>query len=170
MILAAGGLLSVNPGLLVWTLVTFLIVVLILRFTAWNRIIHSLDARAEKIHGDLEKAENLKKEAENLLSSYQSKIQEAKDDALAIVNEAKSDANNLKKKALEETQAEINAEKEHSIREIELAKIKALNDIQKEVIELSITIAGQVLNKQLKAEDHSAFVNAEIVRLKKLEV
>jgi F-type H+-transporting ATPase subunit b len=170
LILAAGGLLNVNPGLLVWTLVTFLIVVLILRFTAWNRIIHSLDARADKIHKDIQQAENLKKEAENILATYNSKVQEAKDEALAIVNEAKSDANNLKIKATEDAKAEIHAEKEQSLKDIELSKLKALQEIQEEVIELSITIAGQIIEKQFTKDDYSSFVKSEIAKLKKLEV
>jgi F-type H+-transporting ATPase subunit b len=56
MYLAAGGLLDVNPGLLIWTIITFSIVVIILRKFAWNPIINALDERADKIHGDIEKA------------------------------------------------------------------------------------------------------------------
>ena len=104
--LAAGGLLDANPGLLVWTIITFLVVVFILRAFAWNPILHALDERAEKIHGDIEKADKIRKEAEELLATYNAKITAARDEALAIVSEANSDAVKLKAKTVHETQDE----------------------------------------------------------------
>ncbi len=170
--LAAEGLdlLSVNPGLLFWTLVTFLIVVIILKVFAWNPIIHALDERAEKIHGDIDKADKMRKEAEEALKAYQLKIADANKEANAILETAKSDANNLKNKTLEETQHELKSMKEQSLRDIELSKQKAVQEIQEQVIELSVSIAGQILEKKLKTEDHVAFVNNEIEKLKGLKV
>ncbi|MCB1193150.1 MAG: F0F1 ATP synthase subunit B [Leptospiraceae bacterium] len=170
--LAAEGLdlLSVNPGLLFWTLVTFLIVVIILKMFAWNPIIHALDERADKIHGDIDRADKLRKEAEEALESYREKIANANKEGNAILEEAKNDANNLRNKMLEETQQEIRTLKEQSLRDIELSKQKAVQEIQEQVIELSVSIAGQILEKKLKTEDHVAFVNNEIEKLKDLKV
>ncbi|MCX7999695.1 MAG: F0F1 ATP synthase subunit B [Leptospiraceae bacterium] len=171
MILAAGlDLLSVNPGLLVWTIVTFLIVVFILKTFAWGPILSALDARSEKIHGDLERAEKLKQEAETLLADYKSKIAKAQEEAQAIVNEAKSDASNLKSKMIQEANLEIERSKEQSLKEIELSRLKALQDIQKNVVELSVSIASKILEKQLKPEDHANFVNSELEKIKKVKL
>ena len=169
--LAAGGLnlLSVNPGLLVWTVITFSVVVFILWTFAWNPIIHALDARSEKVHGDLEKAETLRKDAETLLSDYKSKVAAAKDEANAIVNEAKNDATVLKNKMIADANTEIQARKDQSLRDIELSKMKALQEIQDSIVDLSVTIASKILEKQLKAEDHANFVKTEISNLKKMK-
>lgn len=167
--LAAGGLLDVNPGLLIWTLVTFTIVVIILRTFAWNPIVHALDARAEKIHGDIEKADKLRKDAEDLLASYNAKISSAKDEAIAIVNEAKSDATTLRNKMLHDAQNDIKALKDQAAKDIGLAKDKAIQDIQIHVVDLSVAIAGQILEKKLKAEDHAVFVKEEIAKLKNVK-
>jgi len=169
--LAAGGLnlLTVNPGLLVWTVITFSIVVLILWKFAWNPIIHALDERSEKVHGDLEKAETLRKDAETLLTEYKSKVAAAKDEANAIVNEAKNDATVLKNKMIADANAEIQARKDQSLRDIELSKMKALQEIQDSIVDLSVTIASKILEKQLKAEDHANFVKTEISNLKKMK-
>lgn len=166
--LASGGLnlLNVNPGLIIWTLVTFLVVVLILGKFAWKPIIESLDARADKIKSDLERAENLKKESEDLLTSYNEKISQAKEEAVSIVNEAKSDATALRNKMMAETQSEVKSLKDQSIREIELTKQKAVQELQEHVVDLSVAIAGQIIEKQLKAEDHSDYVKLEIAKLK----
>ena len=169
--LAAGlNLLNVNPGLLIWTLVTFTIVVLILWKFAWNPIIHALDARAEKIHGDIEKAEKLKKDAEGILASYNTQLQNARKEASEIVGEAGKDAKVLKDKTISDTQQEIKHLKEQATKEIELAKAKALQEIQEQVVELSVAIAGQILEKKLKSDEHSTFVKSEIARIKNLKV
>jgi F-type H+-transporting ATPase subunit b len=170
--LAAEGLdlLSVNPGLLFWTLVTFLVVVIILKIFAWNPIIRALDERADKIHGDIDRADKMRKEAEEALETYQQKIADANKETNAILEEAKNDANNLKNKTIEETQQEIKSLKEQSLRDIELSKQKAVQEIQEQVIELSVSIASQILEKKLKTEDHVAFVNNEIEKLKGLKI
>jgi F-type H+-transporting ATPase subunit b len=168
--LAAGGLLDVNPGLLIWTLITFLIVVFILKVFAWNPIIHALDERAEKIHGDIEKADKIRKDAEGLLASYNAKLTAARDEAIAIVNEANADATRLKAKTLQETQDEIKSLKEQSLKDIELAKNKAVQELQAHVVDLSVTIAGQILQTKIKSEDHAKYVQDEIAKLKNVKV
>lgn len=170
--LAAGGLnlLEVNPGLLIWTVITFLVVVLILKTFAWNPIVHALDARSEKIHGDLDRAEKLRGESEKLLSDYNAKLASAKEEAIAIVNEAKADATNLKNKMVQEATTEIQARKDQFIKDMELSKMKAIQEIQESVVDLSVSIASKILEKQLKPEDHANFVRAEINNLKKMKV
>lgn len=168
--LAAGGLLDVNPGLLIWTLITFLIVVFILKTFAWNPIIHALDERAEKIHGDIEKADKIRKDAEGLLASYNEKLTAARDEAIAIVNEANADATRLKAKTLQDTQDEMKSLKEQSLRDIELAKAKAVQEIQMQIVDLSVSIAGQILQSKIKPEDHAKFVQDEITKLKSVKV
>jgi F-type H+-transporting ATPase subunit b len=170
--LAAEGLdlLSVNPGLLFWTLVTFLIVVIVLKVFAWNPIIHALDERADKIHGDMDRADKMRREAEGTLKSYQQKIAEANKEANSILETARIDANNLKNKTLEETQQELKSMKDQSLKDIDLSKQKAVQEIQEQVVELSVSIASQILEKRLKTEDHVAFVNNEIEKLRNLKV
>ena len=167
--LAAGGLLDANPGLLVWTIITFLVVVFILRAFAWNPILHALDERAEKIHGDIEKADKIRKEAEELLATYNAKITAARDEALAIVSEANSDAVKLKAKTVHETQDEIKAIKEQSLKDIDLAKLKAVQELQAQVVDLSVMIASQILQKKVRSEDHAEFVKEEIAKLKSMK-
>lgn len=165
--LASGGLnlLNVNPGLIIWTLVTFIIVVIILGKFAWKPIIDALDARADKIKNDLEKAEKLRKESEELIAGYNEKINQAKEEAVSIVNEAKSDATNLRNKMMTDTQAEMKSLKEQSLKDIDLSKQKAVQELQEQVVNLSVAIAGQIIEKQLKAEDHSDYIKSEIAKL-----
>lgn len=168
--LATGGLLDANPGLLVWTIITFLVVVFILRKFAWNPILHALDERADKIHGDIDKADKIRKDAEGLLAEYNAKLLVARDEAIAIVNEASADATRLRAKSVQETQNEIRALREQSLKDIELAKLKAVQELQAQVVDLSVTIAGQILQTRLKPEDHAKYVQDEITKLKNVKV
>jgi len=101
-VLASGSfnLLEVHPGLVIWTLVTFLLVVGILKKFAWDTILHALDARAEKVEGDIKKAESTRAEAEKVLHDYKAKIQSSKDEADKIIAEAKKDGEVLTKRSL----------------------------------------------------------------------
>ncbi|AAN49980.1 F0F1 ATP synthase subunit B [Leptospira interrogans] len=169
-LLAAKGLslLDVNPGLVVWTLVTFLVVVLVLKKFAWDVILKALDERAETVQNDIKKASELRLEAEALLKDYEARLNSAKDEANAIVAEAKSDALKLKNKLLEETNGEVKAQKDQAVKEIELAKAKALGQLQAQIVEMTITVAAKVLEKQLKSEDYKAFIETELDKLGKL--
>ncbi|GBF50561.1 F0F1 ATP synthase subunit B [Leptospira ryugenii] len=171
-LLPASGfnLLKVNPGLVVWTLITFLIVVLVLKKFAWDKILHALEERSSGIQGDIDKAEALRKEAEKSLKDYQEKLRSATDEAHKIVEEAKKDATNLRQKMMEETNNEIKHSKDQAVREIDLAKAKALSEMQQQIVEMSVLIAGEILEKQLKKEDYSSFVESEISKLEKLKV
>ena len=170
--LAAGGLdlLKVNPGLVIWTLVTFLIVVFILKTFAWSPILKALDERAETIHSDIDKANNMRAESEALLKKYKEQIEGARDEASAIIAEAKTDANNLKTKMLADAHNEVKSLKDQATKEIGLAKAQAIQEIRNETIEMSITIAGQILQKQLKKEDYTSFAGSEMEKLKSLKI
>lgn len=71
---------------------------------------------------------------------------------------------------LEDTSSDIKHLKDQSLKDIELAKAKAVKELHESVVELSVQIAGQILEKKLKSEDYSSFVQAEIGRLKNLKV
>jgi len=168
--LASSGfnLLKVNPGLVVWTLVTFLLVVYILKKFAWDKILHALEARSEKIHADLDKAESSRKEAEALIKGYQDKLHAATEEVHKMIEEAKRDATNLRNKMLADAQADVKNLKDQASKDIDLAKTKALSEIQNQIVELSVLVAGEILEKQLKPEDHAAFIDKEIAKLGKL--
>ncbi|MBE8345684.1 F0F1 ATP synthase subunit B, partial [Leptospira interrogans serovar Pomona] len=123
---------------------------------------------AQAVQNDIEKASELRLEAEALLKDYEARLNSAKDEANAIVAEARSDALKLKNKLLEETNQEVKAQKDQAVKEIELAKGKALEQLQTQFVEMTITIAGKVLEKQLKAEDYKAFIETELNKLGKL--
>jgi len=152
------GLLRVEPGLFLWTVITFLVLVLILWKAAWKPIVEALDARAEKVRGDIESADKARQEAEKLLAQHKSLMDNAKSEAAKIVEDSKTEAEKMRNEIIEKASADAKDLSERTKKEIILAKDKALSEIKAEIVILSTEIAAKVINKNLNPNDQKALV------------
>jgi F-type H+-transporting ATPase subunit b len=159
------GLLKVDPGLFLWTVITFLVLLLILWKAAWKPIIEALDARAEKVRGDIETAEKNRLEAERLLAQHKEMMDKAKDEASKIIAEGRSDAETLKNSLMEKANNEAKELIDRARREIFMAKDKALGELKAEVVTLSTEIASKIIAKNLKPEDQKVFVEEALKKI-----
>ena len=100
------GLLKVEPGVFLWTLLSFGILLLILWKAAWRPIVSSLDERAGRIRRDMETAEASRKEAETLFLKHKETIENARDEAMKIISEGRADAERIKNDILEKANSE----------------------------------------------------------------
>lgn len=169
MLLLAGGslnLLDVNPGLVIWTAVTFLIVLAVLWLFAWKPIIKALDERNARVEDDLEKSRALREEAEGLIKEYQEKLDSAKQEAVNIVEESRKDAEVLKNKLLAETQEEVTSLKERATREIDLAKEHAISELEGKVVDTAISVISGILAKDINDQEHKDIVLRELAQIK----
>jgi F-type H+-transporting ATPase subunit b len=155
---AAPSLFSVEPGLMIWTIITFLVVLVILRVTAWGPMMKALHERETRIAGAIADADRLKSEAEELFSRYETMMDRAKDDARAILDEARRDGvavqEEIRKKANEEAQDF----KERARREIELAKDGAIHELWSEAANLSTELASRILGRSIDSADQERLV------------
>ena len=83
------GLLRVEPGLLLWTIITFVVLLVILWKAAWKPVVEALDARAEKVRSDIENADRSRQEAEKLLAQHKSMMDNAKNEAAKIMSDSR---------------------------------------------------------------------------------
>lgn len=168
--LLAGGsfnLLAVNPGLVIWTVVTFVIVLTILWLFAWKPIIKALDERNDRVKDDLEKSRQLREEAERLFKEYEDKLEAAKVEAHEIVEESRRDADAVRTRMLEEAQTESNRMKERAETDIEQAKKKALSEIESSVVDITVQVLSKVLKDEVSAEKHKEVIEKELSLIKK---
>jgi F-type H+-transporting ATPase subunit b len=163
------GLLKVDPGLLLWTIITFIVLLLILWKAAWKPIVEALDARAEKIRGDIESAEKSRLEAERLFAEHKAMMDKAKEEAASIIAEGKADAEKLKNSIVEKANQEAKDLIERARREINLAKDKALAEIQAGVVTISTDIAAKIIAKNLKVEDQKALVEEALQKIRTVQ-
>jgi F-type H+-transporting ATPase subunit b len=159
------GLLKLDPGLLLWTIITFIVLVLILWKAAWKPIVEALDARAEKVRFDIDNAERSRQEAEQLLAQHREMMNNAKNEAAQIAARSKEEAEKVKNDIIEKAHAEAKNIADRAVKEIEGAKDKALADIKTEVVNLSTEIASKILGKNLKPEDQKDLVEDAIDKI-----
>ena len=143
------GLVMPNPGTIIWMIIIFGIVLFILKKFAWKPILNALKEREELIATALNSAEEAKKEVAGLKADNEKIIAEARKEKDAILKEAKE----LKEKIVAEAKEKAGQEAQKTIdqarQQIEAEKTAAINDIKKQVAELSVMIAEKVLKKQL---------------------
>lgn len=155
-----GGNFLVTPGLglMIWTLVVFGITFLVLKKFAFPLIGEALDKRAATIRESLEAAEKQKEESDKLLADYRQRLTEAREQADEIVTKARKAAENTKTEATAEGQAKREELVEAARKDIEAEKSRALDDIRKEVANLTILATEQVTRKSLDDQAHKELV------------
>jgi F-type H+-transporting ATPase subunit b len=155
---ASPNLFSVEPGLMIWTMVTFIVVLIILRLTAWKPIMKGLRDREKNIEGAIAEAARIKTEAEALFAKYQEMLEHSKDEARAILDEARKDGVILQEELRNRARQEAEEFKSRAHREIELQKDAALKEIWQQTASLSTALASRVLGRTLQASDQERLV------------
>jgi F-type H+-transporting ATPase subunit b len=151
-------LVKVVPGLMIWTLLAFGVAMLILKKYAWPPITKMLDERQELINDSITSAEKTRQEADLLLADYRQRLTEAREQADEIISRARKAAEATKAEAASEGQAKREDLVEAARRDIETETRKALEDIRKEVANLTVLATERVTRKSLSDDDQKKLV------------
>ena len=159
--LAANPLISVTPGLMIWTIVCFFITFFVLRRYAFGPIQKMLDDRRDQIRRSIEEAENAREEARRLLEEHRALMNQAKSDAEQILAEARRTAQAMELRMREETEQERQRRLEETRREIAAETARALEQIRSEVADLTLEATSIVIGKKLdSARDRELITEA----------
>jgi len=159
MILYDSTLITPTTGLMIWTLVTFVIVLLILRRYAFGPLQQVIDARRTQITADLDAAETARKDAQEALADYRQQLAEARKEATKIVEDARrvgderraaavADLEAEKARLMRQTQEEIQAETRH-----------ALNAIKQQVADLAVAATEKVVRARLDEAEQRRLID-----------
>lgn len=159
------NIFSGDLGNVIWTTVTFALVVIILGRFAWPALVAGLAQRERTIRESLEHARTERQKAEALLREYSAKIDQARVEATAIVDEGKRDAEAVRRRIQEETRRETDESIARAKREIQLAKDAAVKDLYDQTAELAVRVAGGIIRKELRADDHRSLVAESLQRI-----
>jgi len=162
---ASPPLLQIDFGSAVCNLAIFLGVFAILSKFVWPVILGGLRAREDKIHGELQHAEQANLEAKSLLSQYQSKLDEAAGQVQAMLAEARKDAEASGRRIVDEAKSEAERQRDRAIADIETAKKVALADLAGKTSDMAIYVAKQVVQRELRADDHADLIRQSLERL-----
>lgn len=143
------SLLKPDLGLMIWTVVTFLIMVAILKKIAWGPLLKALDDREEKIKGDVAAAEKHRSEMERLKTEYEKQLGEIEARARALLQEAEQKGTQARENILKEAEAQARKIEEKTRRELEAEKDRLVADLRRQVGELSVDIAEKLMRQSL---------------------
>lgn len=155
-------MLDLNPGLIIWTILTFLVAMLILRRYAWKPLLGALAAREEKIRSQLEQAEHAQAEAQRLLEEHRQALAAAEEQSQRIIREGRSLADQMKADILEKANTSARTMIDQAKGEIQREKDSALEHLRAEVADLAILAAGKILDANLDTPKQRKLVDAVI--------
>jgi F-type H+-transporting ATPase subunit b len=165
--LASSGsfLITPNVGLMVWTLVVFLVSFLVLRKYVYPVIGQVLDRRAKEITSEIDAAEQTREEANRVLEEYRERLREAREQAEEIVTRARKTAEQHDREAQVEAQGRREQMMEQTRREIEAETRRAIDEIRREVAELTVLATERVTRKVLTEDDQHRLVEEALADL-----
>ncbi len=162
-----GTLLDVNPGLIVWTVITFVLLLLVLRKVAWKPILSALDQRENAIRESLEKAEKAKDEANLMLKQNEANLQKAEEESQKIIEQSRQYAEKLKAQMLQDSKAQAQKIVDDAAAEIDRRKDAAFDELKTQVAEIAINAAEKILKENISSEANKKLVNNYISELTK---
>ena len=161
-IILAGSLLSPEPGLIFWTAITFILVLLILKKIAWGPIITALQDREKGIQLSIDRAHQAKDESEAILRKNRELLSKADAESDRILREGKDYAEKLRADITEKAQSEAKKMIASAKDEIEQEKRRALDVLRNEVADLAVKGAEKIIKTALDADMQKKIVNSMI--------
>jgi F-type H+-transporting ATPase subunit b len=152
-------LITPSGGLMIWTLVVFVISMLLLWKYAFPPIRDALDRRQKAIDDSIDHAEQTRQEADKILAEYRERLKEAREQAEEIVSRARRTAEDQQREASEQARADHERQLEQTRRDIETETRRAIGEIRDEVASLTIQAAEKVLQRALSADDQRRLVD-----------
>ena len=141
-----------------WTILIFVIVLVVLGKFAWGPILSTLQARESFIHEALAKAKADRDAAEARLKEYEDRLASARAEATAIVEEGRRDAEAVKRKVEAEAKAEADKTIERAKREIQIATDTATKNLYELSAKLATDMAARVIGRELSPQDHERLI------------
>jgi len=162
---ASGGPLTVEGGLMVWTVVVFLLLLLVLKRFAWPAILGAVEAREQALEAQLVQATKDREEAAALLAEHKRLVADARHQATGIVAEARGVAEKERALAIEKTKQEQDELLARARREIAAERDRAVADLRREAVDLSLAAASKLVGSRLDTETDRRIVSEYLLTL-----
>ena len=156
------ALIDVVPGLMIWTIITFLIVLFVLRRLAFGRIQGLIDARRDRIREALDEADKARQEARELRESVRQEREEAKAERERILEDSRRQGQRQLEQARERAEADLKERLDKNREEIEAENVKLREQIRRDVVELTLLASEKVTGKVLDEDDQRRLIDETI--------
>lgn len=162
-------LVQLDPGLFVWTIITFLLLLTVLAKFAWKPLLNILKEREDFIKSSLNDAEKAQQELARLNAEGEAIINKARGEAQSILAQGKAAATKLKDETLNDAKEKANMVIADAEKQIQVQKEKAIAEIKGEVVNLSLSVAEKLIKKNLNADDNKALIDESLTHVMKYE-
>ena len=159
-------LVQPDPGLFIWTIVTFLVLLSILARFAWRPLLSALENRQEMIRKSLDDAEQAKLELERVKQESARIVAEGRAEANSIVSNSRSDAAKLREELRQKARAEADAILQNAEKQIQQETDRALSQIRHEAVDISLMIASKLIQRNLSKEDNEALIEDTLKQIR----
>jgi F-type H+-transporting ATPase subunit b len=150
----------------IWTLIVFLLLLIILGKFAWKPMIQGLEHRERAIHSALHEAQQAREEAANLRAQLEEQLRHANEQSRQILDEARRAAERTTAEMVAEAHKKIQAEHDRLQREMNLSYAQARRDLQTEAAQLATLVASKVIRRQMNHDDHRQLVEEALAELR----
>ena len=158
-------LVQVEPGLFIWTIFTFLVLLGLLAKFAWGPLLKALEERQETIRKSLDDADQATQELARVQQESAQIIAEARGEAQSIVAKSRAAAETVREDMKQKAKAEADALVRGAQRQIQLETARAIQQIRHEVVDLSLAVASKLIKKNLTQEDNDALIQDALTQI-----
>ena len=151
-------LVQPDPGLYIWTILTFLLLAGLLRKFAWRPLLDALDRREETIRKSLDEARQARLEMERVRAESGEILAAARVEADSIVSRTRADAARLSEELRQKARSDAENILRNAERQIEAETARALQAIRHEAADLSVAIASKIIRRNLTKEDNERLI------------
>lgn len=162
-------LVQLDPGLFVWTILTFLLLVFVLAKFAWKPLLKMLQDREDMVRSSLEDAEKAKSELERLNEESEAIMAKARSEAQSILADGKVAAEKVKDDIIAKSKEQANKIREDAGNQIQVEKDKAISEIKKEVVNLTLSVAEKLIQKNLSDADNKSLIEESLKKVQTYE-
>jgi F-type H+-transporting ATPase subunit b len=166
-LLLASSLTSIEPGLIFWTLVTFVLVAIILRAKAWGPILTLVQEREKQIESSLEAAKRERQEAEKLLAEQKTAIEAARREAADLMRKNQAEVERFREELLAKARKDAEELLVQNRRQIADERAKAMAEVKAMVVDLAIDISTKLIGEKLDDAKHRDLAEQFIEQLPK---
>jgi F-type H+-transporting ATPase subunit b len=152
-------LVQPDPGLYIWTIITFLILLGLLAKFAWKPLLTALENRQQSIRQALDDARKAKQELQGIHAESAKLLAQARSEAAEIVSRSRSDADRFREEMKDRARADAAALTRNAERSIELETTRALQQIRQEAVDISVGIASKLLQRNVSKEDNERLID-----------
>ncbi|HEX5414345.1 MAG TPA: F0F1 ATP synthase subunit B [Chloroflexota bacterium] len=162
--------LGITLSAFVAQLINFVLLLVILRAVAYKPIIKMLDERSARIRESMERAEEIKAQAERTEAEFAQRISEARREGQEIISQAEKIAERLRQEEIEKTRQLVDEQRERALEAIAREREAAISELRKQVANLAVLAAGRAVGRSLDQESHQRLIHEALTEAEKLNV